>query len=185
MHRFFQNYKKNLESSISPKVFKNTEILLNLLLEIRKNNRKLFLCGNGGSAGNANHIANDFLYGVSANSNNPGFNVESLSSNSSVITCLANDLGYQYIFSEQLKAKGNEGDLLIVLSGSGNSENIVKALNEAKKLKMNTFAILGFDGGQCIDIADNVIHFDINDMQISEDLQLVVMHMCMQWLSKN
>ena len=50
---------------------------------------------------------------------------------------------------------------------------------------MLSFAILGFDGGQCIDIADNVIHFDINDMQISEDLQLVVMHMCMQWLSKN
>ena len=79
----------------------------------------------------------------------------------------------------------DDGDLLIVLSGSGNSENIVKALNEAKKIKMNTFAILGFDGGKCIEIADNAIHFDVNDMQISEDLQLVVMHMCMQWLSKN
>ena len=185
MHKFFIDYKNKLESSISSKVFKNTEILLNLLIEIRKNKKKLFFCGNGGSAGNANHIANDFLYGVSSNSSKPGFNVESLSSNSSVITCLANDLGYQYIFSEQLKAKGNDGDLLIVLSGSGNSENIVKALNEAKKIKMNTFAILGFDGGKCIEIADNAIHFDVNDMQISEDLQLVVMHMCMQWLSKN
>ena len=125
------------------------------------------------------------MYGVASNINKPGFNVESLSSNSSVITCLANDLGYQYIYSEQIKAKGNEGDLLIVLSGSGNSQNIINAINEAKKKKMITFAILGFDGGECIKIADDVIHFEIEDMQISEDLQLVVLHMCMQWLYNN
>ena len=64
-----------------------------------------------------------------------------------------------------------------------NSKNILEAIDSAKKIGMETFAILGFNGGQCKKIVDNAIHFNVNDMQISEDLQLIVFHMCMQWIA--
>ena len=112
----------------------------------------------------------------------PGIKVEALSANASVLTCLANDIGYEEIFSQQLKVKAAPGDVLIVLSGSGNSQNIIRALEVGEEVGMETFAILGYSGGRCLDLAKVSIHFAVNDMQISEDMQMVVGHMCMQWL---
>ena len=86
------------------------------------------------------------------------------------------------IFSHQLEVKANAGDLLIALSGSGNSPNIVNALTTASHLKMSSYAIVAFDGGRCKELADQTIHFEIHDMQIAEDTQLIIGHLCMQWL---
>lgn len=141
----------------------------------------VYLCGNGGSAGNAAHLANDWLYGAGVNAGG-GVRVEALSANTSVLTCLANDIGYEHIFSEQIRVKANPGDVLLVLSGSGNSPNVVAAIETANTMGLTTVAILGFSGGRCKDIAQHVIHFDVHDMQVAEDLQLVVGHICMQWL---
>ena len=110
--------------------------------------------------------------------------MEALSANSAVLTCLANDIDYSEIFSEQLRVKADAEDLLIVLSGSGNSRNVVQALETGNTIGMKTFAILGFSGGECLNLAKVPIHFMVNDMQIAEDLQLIVGHMCMQWLSE-
>ena len=109
----------------------------------------------------------------------------SLSDNPAVITCLANDVGYESIFSEQLAVQGQAGDLLIVLSGSGNSKNIVNVLEQAKSTGIRSYAILGYSGGRSKTMADVAIHFPVNDMQISEDMQLVVGHMIMLWLCQN
>lgn len=144
----------------------------------------IYLCGNGGSAGNAIHLANDLLYGVGTK-NGIGMRVEALSANPAVITCLANDIGYDQIYAEQLRVKANPGDVLVIFSGSGNSANVIKALEIGNAKKMNTFAILGYSGGKCKEIAQHPIHFEIDDMQIAEDLQLIVGHMCMQWLCEN
>lgn len=144
-------------------------------------NNTIFLCGNGGSAGNAIHLANDFIYGAGVK-RGIGLRVEALSANSAVLTCLANDIGYENIFSEQLRVKANKGDVLVVLSGSGNSANVVRALEMGNSLGMETFAILGYTGGKCKEIAQHPIHFEIEDMQIAEDLQLIIGHMIMQWL---
>ena len=141
----------------------------------------VFICGNGGSAGNAIHLANDYLYGI-AKQTGGGLRVKALSANPAVITCLANDVGYDRIYAEQLAVYGQEGDLLIVLSGSGNSPNIVAALEQARSLGITTCAILGYSGGKSKALADIAIHFPVEDMQISEDLQLIVGHMLMQWL---
>lgn len=141
----------------------------------------VYICGNGGSAANAMHMANDFIYGIGKNTG-LGLNVEALPSNTSVITCLANDIGYENIYSYQLKTKAKKDDVLIVLSGSGNSPNVINALEAGNKIGMKTFAILGFEGGRCKEIAQHPIHFNVDDMQISEDLQLIVGHICMQWL---
>ena len=167
------------------KTDKNREInlLYNQILKTWKNKKTIYVCGNGGSAGNANHIANDLIF-AAGKKNKKGIKVESLASNPSIITCLANDIGYENIFSEQIRVKGSKGDLLIVLSGSGNSTNVIKAIKEAKKNKLDTFAILGFNGGMCKKIVKNYIHYEVNDMQISEDLQMIVLNICIQELMK-
>ncbi len=183
MKTHIKTYKNRLLKILNNDNLDNQiELLYNEILAAWKMNKNIFLCGNGGSAGNAIHIANDFLYGAGIK-NNSGLKVEALSANPAVITCLANDIGFENIFSEQLKVKASENDVLIILSGSGNSPNVVKALETGNKMKMSTFAVLGYDGGKCLSIAKNTIHFKIDDMQVSEDLQLIVMHMIMQKLS--
>jgi D-sedoheptulose 7-phosphate isomerase len=143
--------------------------------------RQVFLCGNGGSAGNAIHLANDFIYGIGKRTGG-GIRATALPANAAVLTCLGNDVGYDRIFCEQLAVLGREGDLLIALSGSGNSPNIVSVLERARSMKIKSYAILGYTGGRSKELADVAIHFPVDDMQIAEDMQLVVGHMLMQWL---
>jgi D-sedoheptulose 7-phosphate isomerase len=183
MNETLQIYKSYLIAELDSPAMNSAPLLTELIRAAWKNGNNIFLCGNGGSAGNAIHIANDFIYGA-GKSNGKGIRVEALSANPAVITCLANDVGYDFIFSEQIKVKGNAEDILIVLSGSGNSSNVVQAINTANSLGMITVAILGYDGGECKRIAQYPIHFEIRDMQIAEDLQLIILHMCMKLLQQ-
>jgi len=176
----FGDYAGRLARMLQSHDWSKVELLAEALRNAWQDDRQVFLCGNGGSAANALHIANDFLYGVAPKI--AGMRVTALTSNVSVLTCLANDLGYEEIFSRQIKVHGRKGDILIALSGSGNSANIVKALMQAKEGGMKTFAIVAYSGGKCLTLADTAIHFAIDDMQIAEDLQLVVGHMLMQSL---
>ncbi len=183
-----KTYLNNLESCFTDSIYKKIEQLSRELRSAWSKDQQVFICGNGGSAANALHMANDFHYGIGACGPEPkisGLRVEALSANTGVITCLANDIGYNNVYSHQLQVKGRAGDLLIVLSGSGNSPNVIKALQTAKDLSIKSFAILSFDGGLCKKLADVDIHFPINDMQIAEDTQLIIGHICMQWLTKN
>lgn len=177
------NYKNNYVRSFNSKIEKKIIGFSKLIENCWKKNNTIFIIGNGGSGANAQHIANDLLYGAGI-SNKKGIKVEALVSNSSVITCLANDINYESIFSEQIKVKANKDDLLLVLSGSGNSKNIIKAIQQAKKINVNTFGIIGYDGGKAKKILDDCIHFKLNDMQIVEDLQMFVCHVCCKWLSQ-
>ena len=167
---------------------RDIEYLAKILKYTWEKRGNVYICGNGGSAGNAIHIANDWFYGVGncgPGEKGPGINIEALSSNQAILTCLANDTGYENIYLEQLKVKAKEGDILIVLSGSGESQNIINALKYSRDVGMKSFAILGFNGGKCLDLCDHSIHFQVDDMQIAEDLQLIVGHICMQWLTEN
>jgi len=112
-----------------------------------------------------------------------GIKAIALTANNAVITCIANDIAYDDIFSHQIATQGESGDLLIALSGSGNSENIIRAIRQANRLNIDTFALLGFDGGVCKNIANHPVHFPIDDMQIAEDLQIIVGHMLMRSLT--
>jgi len=143
--------------------------------------RRVFIAGNGGSAGNAVHLANDFLYAMSKRPGS-GLCVEALPANPAVLTCLANDEGFDSIFALQLAVQARAGDVLIVFSGSGNSPNILRALKEAKRIGLSTYALLGYSGGAAKSLADTTIHFEIDDMQIAEDMQLITGHMLVQWL---
>lgn len=182
-NNLFNQYITRLSNTITPDISLNIDLLCNALEVTWNSGNTIYICGNGGSAANAIHIANDFIYGAGKNTGR-GLRVEALSSNNAVLTCLANDNGYENIFSEQLKVKANTNDVLIALSGSGNSPNIIRAIEVANDHKMVTFAILGFDGGKCKQLVQHPLHFKIDDMQIAEDLQMIVGHICMQWLSK-
>jgi D-sedoheptulose 7-phosphate isomerase len=180
----FADYAGRLQKVLQESAWESVEVLARDLLDCWKANKQVFLCGNGGSAGNAVHMANDFLYGISKTYGS-GLRVNALSANTAVLTCLANDCGYDEIFSMQLAVQAQKGDVLIALSGSGNSPNIVKALEQARKSGVKSYAILGYSGGKAKTLADVAIHFAVDDMQIAEDMQLIVGHMLMQWLYLN
>jgi D-sedoheptulose 7-phosphate isomerase len=180
----FGDYAARLQSVLTSADWSQVAQLAEDLQECWRSERQVFLCGNGGSAGNAMHLANDLLYGVSKTQGR-GLRVHALPANASVMTCLANDVGYDDVFSFQLAVQARARDLLIVLSGSGNSPNIVKALQQARNIGMRSYAILGYSGGNAKALADVSIHFPVDDMQIAEDMQLIVGHMLMQWLYQN
>lgn len=151
--------------------------LYKLITQTIESKNSIYICGNGGSAANSIHIANDFMYLSNKLKKINKIYIESLAANTSIITCIANDIKYDDIYSFQVDKKAKEKDLLIILSGSGNSKNILNAIKVAKKNKLNTFGIIGFDGGKSKKILDQYMHFNISDMQAVEDLQTIVFHL--------
>jgi D-sedoheptulose 7-phosphate isomerase len=177
----FLAYSRRLSDTLTGFDWAPVVALAEDLRECWRTGSQLFLCGNGGSAGNANHLANDFLYPLSKTKGS-GIRVHALSGNPAVITCLGNDEGYDNIFSYQLAVHGRRGDILLAFSGSGNSPNILRALEEARRLGMRSYAVVAFTGGKAKALADVAIHFPVDDMQIAEDTQTIVGHMIVQWL---
>ncbi|QPH52613.1 SIS domain-containing protein [Pontivivens ytuae] len=178
----FKAYSKRISHLLSEFDWSLVQELAYDLLDCWKTGRQVFLAGNGGSAGNAVHLANDFLYALSKRAGS-GLRVHGLPANPAVLTCLANDEGYDKVFSLQLAVQARAGDVLVVFSGSGNSPNILEALEEARRIGMKSYAILGFSGGKALQMADMPIHIQLDDMQVAEDMQLIIGHMLMQWLS--
>jgi D-sedoheptulose 7-phosphate isomerase len=179
----FAAYGQRLQAALAAADFTPVEALARALRTCWDTGNGVYLCGNGGSAGNAIHLANDLVYGAGGGKR-PGMRAQALPANTAVLTCLANDVDYSEIFSIQIRTFCKPGDVLIVLSGSGNSPNIVKALEAANALGVESFAILGYSGGKAKALAGTPIHFAVDDMQIAEDLQLIVGHMIMQWLNR-
>ena len=179
----FAAYAARLQGALADGPWEAVSRLGDALAAAWREDRQVFLCGNGGSAANAIHLANDFIYGVNRKTSR-GLRVQALSANSSVLTCLANDEGYDSIFAQQLAVLANRNDILIALSGSGNSPNILRALEVAGPMGLQSFAILGYSGGEAKKLAQDPIHFEVDDMQVLEDLQLIVGHMIMQWLCR-
>ena len=177
----FAAYSTKLQKVLQSADWTPVERLAREMLDCWRTGRQLFICGNGGSAGNAVHLANDFLYGISKVAGS-GLRVTALPANTAVLTCLANDEGYDTIYSTQLAVLARKGDVVLAFSGSGNSPNILRVLEKAKAMGVKSYAVLGYTGGKAKALADEPIHFAVEDMQISEDLQLIVGHMIMQWL---
>ena len=177
----FKDYSRRLSQTLAEFDWSPVERLADDLLDCWSTGRQVFLCGNGGSAGNANHLANDFMYPLSKRKGS-GIRVHALSANPAVVTCLANDESYENVFSYQLAVQARKGDVLLAFSGSGNSPNILRALEEAHRIGMTSYAVLGYSGGKAKNLADVAIHFHVDDMQIAEDTQTIVCHMIVQWL---
>lgn len=181
LNKHFTDYSRRLAATLEIFDWTPVEELATDLLDCWTTGRQLFVCGNGGSAGNANHVVNDLLYPVSKRLGS-GIRAHSLSENPAVLTCLGNDEGYDNVYAYQLAVMANPGDILVVFSGSGNSGNILKVLEEARKRGVKSYAVLGYSGGKAKAMCDVPIHFALDDMQIAEDTQTIIFHMIVQWL---
>mgnify|MGYP001390302396 CR=1 FL=1 len=151
--------------------------VIELFLNARALEKNIFFIGNGGSAATASHFANDLAIGT--RSKNLPFKVMSLTDNVAVMTALANDNGYDEIFKRQLSVYGREGDILVGISASGNSPNIVKAFETAAKLNIKTIAITAFDGGKLREISDQGIHVPTKEKEYgpAEDAHMILDHL--------
>lgn len=156
--------------------------VMNVLEEARLAGKKIFICGNGGSAATASHYCCDFNKGISEHQDKK-YNFECLNDNVATMMAVANDISYDEIFRLPLKNKMNKGDVLIGISGSGNSKNVVNAFEYANSIGGTTIAFVGYNGGKMKEMAKYTIHININNMQISEDLHMMLDHMMMSVLS--
>jgi D-sedoheptulose 7-phosphate isomerase len=155
--------------------------LADALLDTRRKGRAVFTCGNGGSASSANHLAQDLSKGTIVDGA-PRLCAISLCDSVSALTAWANDDGYERAFAEQLETLGQSGDLLIAISGSGNSENVLQAVRAAHDLEMHTWGICGFDGGKLIELAHCSIHVPCDDMGMVESVHSVLFHWLVDYI---
>lgn len=137
--------------------------------------KQIIAFGNGGSGATASHFVGDLIKGVSYQRSTRAKAI-CLNDNSPALLAIANDVSYNDIFLEQLKNYISPGDIVVGFSGSGNSENVVKAIKYGKEIGAKTVAICGYKGGKISKIADLVIHANVNDMEVSEDLHLLITH---------
>jgi D-sedoheptulose 7-phosphate isomerase len=143
----------------------------------------VFLAGNGGSASAASHFGQDLAKGTLADMRaERRFRVIPLTDNVGFITALANDEGYESIFEQQLRNLGRRGDLLVAISGSGNSPNVLRAVDYARSIGMRTIGVTGYDGGKLGKVADVSIHVPVWDMGMAEALHGVIFHLAMSQL---
>lgn len=156
--------------------------VMNVFERVRMAGGTIFICGNGGSAATASHYCCDFNKGVSLNQD-AKYNFECLSDNLPTLTAIANDIGYDQVFKIPLENKLRSNDAVVGISGSGNSKNVVNALEYAKSQGAITVGLVGYDGGVIKDIVDYCIHVDIDNMQIVEDVHMILDHSMMYILS--
>ena len=152
--------------------------VMNVLERARLARKRIFICGNGGSASTAAHLECDFNKGISY-TQEIKYNMECLSDNVPMMMAVANDFSYDDIFVVPLKNKMKPGDVLIGISGSGNSENVIRAFTYANEIGAETIAFTGYSGGKLKKMAKYNIHVQVDNMQITEDIHLVLNHMMM------
>lgn len=175
INQYIINLKTTLDNLNQAEILKITEILK----AARDNGNQVFIFGNGGSASTASHFACDLNKGVSSN-NNKRFKVICLNDNVPIMLAYSNDIGYDVVFSEQLKNQLQPNDVVIGISGSGNSKNIILAMDTAKQFGATTIGVTGFEGGKLKQIADYSFNANINDMQLSEDVHMIWVHIMMK-----
>lgn len=157
--------------------------LMHIMDEARRGRKRIFICGNGGSAATASHFVCDFSKGVSLRQQ-VKYDFECLNDNTPLLAAIANDIGYDDVFVLPLQAKLHEGDVVIGISGSGNSENVVRALEYANGHGGTTVAVVGYGGGRMLEIAQHAVHVKIDNMQIVEDVHMILDHMMMYVLAQ-
>ena len=184
---FSKKYFKYLNSVFKKIDNKSLAMLAQELTNIRKKEKTLFVIGNGGGAATSTTMANDLGFDILKKTKvKKTFKIHSLTDNSSVITAIANDTGYENIFINQLKIHYQRGDSLLIFSASGNSKNLLKAAQWVKKKSGKIIGILGFDGGSLKKICDICVHLKTNRGEYGpvEDLQLVINHILSHWFQE-
>jgi D-sedoheptulose 7-phosphate isomerase len=173
----FESYKEKIEKILSSLDTSEIDKFIDLLLDAYKNDKFVFVIGNGGSAANASHFAQDLAKGTRLSKDQPKrLKALSLTDNTPFITAQGNDEGYESIFEQQLRTFAKAGDYVVAISGSGNSPNIIKAVEWANKNGLTTVGVTGFDGGKLRKTAEHTIHVPLNDMCTSESIHSIIFH---------
>lgn len=173
------NYINNLKTTLDNLDKSEIENFVTLLKEAQSNKQNIIVIGNGGSATTASHLACDINKPIDSDYSNR-FKIICLNDNPSTILAYGNDISFEDVFVEQLKNFLNKNDLVIAISGSGNSKNLVKAIEYANENGGITLSLTGYDGGILKKISKHSVNTNINDMQISQDIHLSLVHIAMQ-----
>ncbi|MBI4551882.1 MAG: SIS domain-containing protein [Candidatus Latescibacteria bacterium] len=152
--------------------------LIDLLFEARANGRRVFIIGNGGSAATASHFCEDLGKCTLTSLDDPlRFKVISLTDNLPYVTAWANDNGYETVFEQQLRNLAEPGDLVIGISASGNSPNVLRAIAYANEHGLTTIGLTGFDGGRLREMAHHPVHVPIHDYGMAESVHMIIFHL--------
>lgn len=181
----FKEYIKNMNLTIEALDEKQIRNFIDLIYSAYKENKMVFIIGNGGSAANASHFAQDLAKGTKKHPEQAKrIKALSLTDNLPFITALGNDEGYETIFEQQLRTFAKPGDILICISGSGNSPNILKAVSWANDNNLITVGITGFDGGKLLKLSKYSVHVPLNDMFTSESIHSIIFHYVLKELNR-
>lgn len=173
----FNSYKNEIETALNNLNYEIINTVINEIISIRNNRKTIYLLGNGGSAATANHMATDLMFGSKIK--NPSLKAISLVGNSSILTATGNDVGFEQIFLRQLEQLINHGDLVILISASGNSPNIIKVAEFTSSQNIKTIGFTGFDGGKLLKMTDISVHVPTSKGKygIVEDIHSIIGHM--------
>ena len=177
-----KKYLQLLEKNLSALNIQQINQIVSIIKSAYDNGNTIFTMGNGGSGTTASHIVCDFNNGASANLARK-FKVMCLNDNVPSISAIANDISYDAIFKEQLKNFLRPGDIVIGISVSGNSKNIIRAIEYANRNGATTVGFCGFDGGKLKKMAKYSIHIKADDMKVTEDIHSIISHIMMKMLS--
>lgn len=183
---FFKKYSGGITSILEKIELKSVVELLQTLMNARANKQRIFFIGNGGSASISSHAATDFAKDRFSEERYV-FKVLSLTDNTSFITATANDFGYENIFVKQMKCLLSKGDVVIAISSSGNSLNVINAVEFATQQGAQTISIVGFDGGRLSKISQQTIHIPTKCGQygFAEDITMILLHMLSIYIYEN
>jgi len=184
IEQFSKSYFSYLKEIFDKVDLSEIKIFVELLLSARESGATIFFIGNGGSAATASHFVNDLAFGT--HEYEKPFKAISITDNVSVLTALGNDYGYGEIFVRQLKVYAKKGDVVVGISASGNSQNLISAFNYAKSSGIKTIALTAFDGGRMKVIADNCIHIPTEDKEYgpAEDVHMILDHLISSYLMR-
>lgn len=171
-----KEYYEGLAATMAKLDYEEISKAMNALVDCYENGGTVYVFGNGGSSATASHMVCDFNKGVSMKKSKK-FNFVCLSDNTPILTALANDVSYDDVFAYQIEKILNKNDLVLAISGSGNSKNIIKACNVAKEAGVKIIGMTGYDGGKLFEMADYHLHAPINDMMKAEDIHMSFDHM--------
>ncbi len=177
--KYFERLKKTVDKISVAEI----DAVMNALVEAYDKDKQVIIMGNGGSAATASHFVCDFNKGVSLGKKKR-FKFICLSDNVPSLMAYGNDISYDDIFLAQIKTYFNKGDIVIGVSGSGNSKNVLKAIEYANNHEGITIGLTGYNGGSLKNIVQYGVNIPIEDMQITEDLHMVLDHLMMKILSE-
>ena len=180
LHEFLLSYSSNLNQALDSLEQENLDKVFEALAKSILSQKTIFTCGNGGSSSIAEHLVCDFIKGASTDSKIDPKVIPLLTT--PVITAVANDISYDEVFAFQIKQYANKGDILLSISSSGNSENIIRAIEQAKSMGVITISFVGFNGGRAKEISDLCLHISSNNYGICEDAHHALMHIFAQYL---